>query len=75
MAHIVINLRALPKQTRLPRRPNVLDPNTRTAAHATEDRVLLCKERLWRVELGDLSGVHHEDAVVADDGVEAVGDA
>ena len=50
----------------------VFPPNAAAVAHASEDTALLV-EVDRRVELGDVTGVHDEDAVVADDGAESVG--
>jgi hypothetical protein len=38
------------------------------------ERPLLVEQGQWSVERFDLAALHNEDAVVADDGADAVGD-
>ena len=53
---------------------DILQPDAASVAHASKDAALV-PEREGGVHLGDVAGVHDADAVVADDGAQAVGDA
>ena len=63
------------KQANLASRADVLQSNARVVAHAVEDGVLPHEQSLWQIELGDIPGVHDKNAVVADDGPQAMSDA